>query len=302
MLDVLGCLLREIYKGEKKMTDKIVDTIAGFLVDRTGNEIFDKWKEKRKIKKILKEDCKNIKRIFNTDEDSDLYKLIEEFIMFHAFKETNFYSSMDLTLEQEHELWERFKKHISQEKSDNYVDHNYKDKIIRCVNLHNEAINSIIMDEKSKIHIKAMQSEHRLIAKSLNQIISTLNTDTPLQDEDNRLGFIVSQVEAIMKSYRFDIGQLRRLQSFCICGTIMVLIVMAISIPLCLKYVSNMYAIYTAMMLFLMFGFLLILFWRNITIRLRALEGNMEGMREVLMKTHMEMYTDMLKTMYQTKV
>lgn len=39
-------------------TKEVIEFIASFLVDATGNEIFEKWKAKRKIFKILEEDKK----------------------------------------------------------------------------------------------------------------------------------------------------------------------------------------------------------------------------------------------------
>lgn len=59
-------------------TKKVIDFIASLLVDVTGNEIFEKLKAKRKISKILKEDQKNINRIFYTVNKSDLHNLIEQ--------------------------------------------------------------------------------------------------------------------------------------------------------------------------------------------------------------------------------
>lgn len=96
------------------------------------------------------------------------------------------------------------------------------------------------MDEKSKVQLKVMPNEYEIINKSLNKIIDTLNTETSLQEENNKLGLIVTQIESIMKSYRFDISNLRK---FCVFGTILVLIVMAISIPLCFKISITIYTI-----------------------------------------------------------
>lgn len=61
-----------------KKIGEVIEFIASFLVDTTGNEIFEKWKAKRKISKMLKEDKKNIERIFFAIKNSDLYNLVED--------------------------------------------------------------------------------------------------------------------------------------------------------------------------------------------------------------------------------
>lgn len=227
---------------DEKMKE-VIGFIAGFLVDMTGNELFEKWKSKRKISKILKQDSINIKRIFYVEYNSNIYNLIEEFIMFFAFKSTSFYSSMNLTVEQEEHLWREFTDFIKNETGNAYVDIGYKDKVIRCINLHNEAINNIIMDAQGLLHMKVMQNQHNIINNSLNHIISTLNTETKLQDEDDQLNFSVEQLEMIMKSYRFDINQLRNIQIICILGGVIILLFMSIFVPLALKGDHNIYSI-----------------------------------------------------------
>lgn len=282
-------------------TKEVIEFIASFLVDITGNEIFEKWKAKRKISKILKEDNKNIKRIFYTVDDSDLYNLIEEFILFTAFKEVSFYSSISLTLEQEENLWEKFSEYIKAETGNNYVNGDYKGKIIRCVNLHNKAINSIIMDDQGALHMKVMQSQHNVISNYLNQIINTLNTETKLQDEDGELNFSVEQLEMIMKSYRFDINQLRKIQILSICGTMVILFLMAIFIPLSLKSANNLYPTVIMLSFLLMAVLLLLGFWKRITMNLENLEIKMEGIRQLLWNIHFKLYENQIETKYMRK-
>lgn len=282
-------------------TKELIEFIASFLVDATGNEIFEKWKSKRKISNILKEDNKNIKRIFYTVDNSDLYNLIEEFIMFSAFKEVSFYSSMNLTQEQEEKLWDNFVIFLKRETGNNYVNGDYRNKIIRCVNLHNEAINSFIMDDQGTLHMKMIQSQHRIINNSLNQIINTLNTETKLQDEDGELNFSVEQLEMIMKSYRFDINQLRKIQILTICGTMAVLLLMAIFIPLSLNSVDNLNSTIIMLSFLLMAVLLLLIFWRYITIQLRELEMQMEKIRQALWNMHFCLYKNQIETNYMRK-
>lgn len=279
-------------------TMEVIEFIASFLVDMTGNEIFEKWKAKRKISKILKKDKDNIKRIFYEVDNSDLYNLIEEFIMFSAFKEVSFYSSMNLTMEQEENLWRKFSDFIKEETGDKYVNGNYKDKIIRCINLHNKAINSIIMDDQGIFHTKMMQNQHTIVKDSLNYIIDTLNTETKLQDEDDELNFSVEQLEMIIKSCRFDASQLRKIQIISICGAMLILLFMSVFIPLSLKDIENIYSTAIMTLFFAIVVLLLIMFWKNISLKLQKLEDQIEKMRSLLWETHFMLYKNQIENKY----
>lgn len=280
---------------------EIVEFVASFLVDRTGNDIFDKWREKRKIERILKEDRKNIKRIFYAVDNSDLYNLIEEFIMFSAFKETFFYSSMDLTIMQEEILWQKFADYIQKETGDSYINTEYREKIIRCLNLHNKAINNIIMDEKDTIQTKMIQRQHNSLEDSLNYIINTLNTDTRLQDKDDELSFSIEQLDMIIKSYRFDINQLRKLQTLSICGAMIILLFMSIFVPLSLKYVENVYSIIVMFLFLSVIILLFLIFWKYISRKLEILEHRMRRMRDSLWEIHFKLYKNQIKNKYIRK-
>ncbi len=271
-------------------TKEIIEFIAAFLVDTTGNEIFEKWKAKRKISKILKEDNKNIERIFYALKGSDLYNLVEEFVIYSAFKEVSFYSPMDLTIEQEEKLWKEFSNFIKKETKDNSVNDKYKDKIIRCINLHNKAINSIIIDAQGNFQMKMMHNQYQSVKDSLNYIVNTLNTETKLQDKDDQLNFGIEQLEMIMKSYRFDINLLRKIQIISICGVFIILLFMSIFIPFSLKHVINYHSM-RVMYTFLSIVVVLILaFWGYITFDLYKLEKQMEKMRKSLWEIHYKIY------------
>lgn len=271
-------------------TKEVIEFIASFLVDATGNEIFEKWKVKRKIFKILEEDKKNIRRIFYTVDNSDLYNLVEEFILHYAFKEVSFYSAVNLTAEQEEKLWIKFGDFIKKEMGSNWVDNTCKEKIIKCVNLHNKAINSIIMDPPDIFHMKMLQTQNKAINESLNHIIDTLNTETKLQDEDDELNFFVEQLEMIMKSYRFDINHFRRIQIVSICGAMVILLFMSIFIPLSLEHIINIYPIIIMSLFFIIVVVLLLIFWIYISLKSQKIENHMEAMRVLLWEIHFKIY------------
>lgn len=167
---------------ESRLKD-VISFIVSFLVDRTGNDAFDGWRERYKIRSLLKKDCKNIKNIFHTEKNTDLYNLVEEFILLTAFKEPTFYSAMELSEEQEDEVWTKFVEFIRRETNDNIVSDTYKKKIIRCINLHNQELNKLIMDEQARFQTRMHQIRYNSIDRKLKEISNTLNNRTALQEE-----------------------------------------------------------------------------------------------------------------------
>ncbi len=269
---------------------EIATFIASFLVDMTGNEIFEKWTEKRKITKILNKDSKNIKRIFYITENLDLYNLIEEFIMISAFKNVEFYSLIDLTPRQENELWEKFSDYISREMKDAYVDIAYKDKIVKCINLHNKEINDIILDNKDRLHGKVMQRQYESLKNSLSDIVDILNTETKLQERNIEIDFFLEQLESIMKSYRYDINQLRQNQRICILGTIIIVVLMSSFIPLSQRYVDSSVFYITIDLLLVISVLLLFVYWIKTQVDLKKYEYKMNCCRNTMWEIHRHCY------------
>lgn len=280
-------------------TKEIIDFIASVLIDTTGNEFIQKWKVKREISKILKNDRRNIKIYFNADAETDLYNYIEEFIIFHAFKEVSFYSSMELTTEQEEKLWTVFSDFIKVQTGNKYVDGNYKDKIIRCLNLHNEAINNI-MDEQNLFRMKVMLDQNKAINNSLTQIIDTLNTETKLQNKDDDLDYVVEQIETVIKSYRYDINNFRKIQLFCIIVMILVYIFIICLFSASFSEVFSIDVIFYFISIFgLVFEAPAFLFTVYITKKINGLEKNVEEVRKNLLKIHKKAYFRMLEKKYK---
>ena len=53
-LQKLSLLVGEIM--DKKRTKEVVEFIISFLIEQTGNVFFDKWKERKKVVKVLKDE------------------------------------------------------------------------------------------------------------------------------------------------------------------------------------------------------------------------------------------------------
>lgn len=281
---------------------EVIEFIVSFLIDKTGNEIFDKLKEKKKIEKLLNEDKKNIKKIFCTIDNSDLYNLVEQFIIYSAFKDPVFYSPMKLTEEQENKLWNSFKDFY---KKENYIrdfdiNISYKYKITRCVNLHNESINNIILSNQSKFHINVMQKQHEKIENLLYTIIDTLKTEVNFSDnDDDGLNFAVEQLECILKSYRFDISYNSILQTLYIVGLILLMSFIISFILLSYDFNRSIFKIpIYVLIVFFSFGGIIFSFLIKVRLRLDILERHMEKIRERLCNFHIKIYLKILENKY----
>lgn len=266
---------------------EVAESIVSFLVDRTGNEIFDNIAEKRKITKILKDDKKKIKNTF-CYADSSTYSLIETFL-FSMFREPDFYSSLRLSMEQEAKLWDEFRYYLNKETGDNYISHDYREKLIKCMNLHNDSINNIIMDSKSRIQARAMQRQHDTIENSLNNIINTLNTRTILQENQDELDFLIEQLESIIKSYRYDINKIRRIQLFCFCVALVFLLICTITIYWKSANMTLLLLSYPLLGI-IMINLLFITILKYTTARLNRLEDKLDFCSEFLWRIHSNIY------------
>lgn len=280
---------------KQQMIEKALDLVVGFIIDYTGNTVFELWTEKRKIKKILKQDKKNIEKFFKVKEYSDLYNLIEQFIMFEAFKEPEFYSPFRLISKQEDELWHRFEMFIYNELGKEVTADNYKTNLIRCINNHNEAISKVMIDSGSVFQMKVNEKRYNSIHNLLNQIVDTLDVDTRLQEGNDELSFLVEQIESIMKSYRMDINWFRRMQIINVLFTMTTLFLMVISVPVSLEYIGNRNAFPLMFIYLIVILLIFLVIGIYLSKRLDKLEKTMEDVRQNLLKLHMDSYTKQMK-------
>lgn len=277
---------------------EVVNTIIGFLLSITGNEISKSWLEKAKIKKIIKKDRKNIKCLFYANTETELFKLTEQFIILQAFKNTTFYSPSDLTESEENELWESFKNFLNKEQG-NYqseVNPDFKQKIIQCINLHNKEINKIILELQQELPLKKLHKDHEAITDKLNDIIDTLNINAQLCNEDSGLEFVICQIESILKSYRVDIDQLRKQQLLFISLVILSLLIIVFAFPIYFKHLSNnMNGVSVVVIFYLIFLIISFFFVRSISQKLHLLETEMYNMRKELSCFHSRTYSNFVR-------
>lgn len=282
---------------KKKVIKDVTEYIVTMLFDYNGNNFLDKMDEKKKVMRVLEQDRINIKNAFGVEVESDLFNLIEQFIITKAFKNVVFYSSESLTASKKDEVWEAFSLYIKKEKGDGYIDINYKKKIIWCIEEHNSAITKLL-DFKSNLITKKIEENYEESKEKLGKIIKTLAENTKLQKEDDELDFAIKQLEAIMVSYRYDISQLRKIQVLSMLGTVIVLFVLCISVPLSVRYVQEFVTMFL-MIVFLIFvtssELILIYIWHQVSKKMSILEKKVNEMRDDLWKIYCNMLSERLK-------
>ncbi len=270
-----------------------IEFIVNFLIGKTGDYIYNKWKYRRKIKRVLKNDIKNINRIFFDDKKNvEMFDLINDFLIGTIFMDESFYYLKELTAEQENKAWEMFQEHVKTLLGNDHVNINYRNKIIKCIILHNDAVTNIMMNYESKLQMSVMQRNHKSIEQELNNIFEALNTNTRAQKNDDELDFFVLQLESIMKSYMYDIKQLRKQEIFTFWGLAIIFLTTIIANTFFRDYYKNITIIYVVSIL----SIIIVGFWMYNTIKkLHRLEASFEFNREHLFRIHLEYYKNTLK-------
>lgn len=289
--------------GSAKDISPVINFIFELLFDTSKDKIFEKINYKQKIKKILYKDIQNIKWFFRDINDYELYNLIEDFLIYSIYTDVSFYSPSNLTEEQENDAWKFFKKRIKTSNIDIYIKNDYKPKIIECINLHNTAINDIMLDSNSLRQMRFMQKEFDSMEKhfnnlfntlNTNNLFSTLNTNTSAQQNDEELDFLVVQLNSIINSYANDVLMLRKQQIILCCIAVAVFII-SISI-----YFFNYRDIATGILIIL-FTILLVLlavilfFFIKTSKKLSLMEDKLEVMRRKIFYIHEIAYENTLR-------
>lgn len=285
-----------------------INFIISSIADRTGNNFFGSKSERNKIKKIIFKDRKNIQKYFNVKKDTELYNLVEQFIIYTVHQKGEFFSTNHLSAEEENNLWKSLCDYLRSQNNDKYINLEYKDKIIKCVNEHNALLSEIFLDEQSKIHIKMMTERENKMEKNIKdeihgikKIINTLDTETFLQMEDEEIDFSIAQLESIMQSYRYDIVQLRKQKNIVMIALISAIFLGMFLFVICFP-ISEFDLDYIMLILMIMFN--IIFFVGNYTQygnrRLSYLENQLEKMRLDMWKLNYNLYKNKISNKNET--
>ena len=92
---------------------------------------------------------------------------------------------------------------------------------------------------------------------------------------------------------------IRKMHLMIICGTIMILIIMSIFIPFSIKYAEYIPATIIMVFFLCMVVVLLLILWRDISVKEKALEKRIDLMRDSLWNIHFELYQDQIYRLYK---
>lgn len=277
-----------------------VGGVLNFISEQIGLNIIDKIKAKKKIKNILKRDSKIIRMFFKYNTEDEL-RLIENYVYTQAFQNKKFYSINELSEEEENKLWDDFQEYFLNETGNNYTDNGYKDKLIYCVNIHNEMINTAFLSNENRIQMQKSQHYHNDVMKQINNIQDTLITNTKLQSQDTSLDYFNNQIEAILKSVRLDLIQRRKLQSIYLVGVLLVIAIMNFSIYKGINMVvcrDIEFSVTISLFSILLFSIVIIIFlnklWRDVTQTIHKLEQRIEQYTDKLWEIHFDLYEKLI--------
>lgn len=177
--------------------------MASFLLDQSGSNLLDKIKKKRARDQFVKREHKFFTYQFADTQNKKDVKLLLDFLDGKVVWGNLYYSKDgDISVEQKEQLWIDFKKYWYNQTGDTYASPKYIDKLIFCANFHNQLVNELILNERDHFIMKGVQNDQKHLEKSMRDIISTLNTNTTLSNQNSNLDFFINQLENIIFSLR----------------------------------------------------------------------------------------------------
>ncbi len=189
--------------------------IFDFLIQSEGGTQYNNLKTKYIIKDILKKDDKKIQKTFILPSESELLDKTYEFL-YDIFKNPEYFAIEQLGVEQEDDIWRNFNAIFSSYNNKIYVGIQSKHHLIDCINYHNAQIRNRLLDPQSILAIRLDEIRNRKVNNKLDKIITTLNSNTALQEDDISLDYMNEQLESILMSMKLELSQIRLMQIKCI--------------------------------------------------------------------------------------
>lgn len=233
--------------------------ILDFIIQNYGGDKYNNIVTELKIKSILKNDEKRIKKNFILPSEKKLIDEVFPFLCKDVFPNVDFFETQNLSAEKEAKLWKLFyDKHI---KYYEYLGNESKNHLIKCVNEHNNEICKRLLDQKGLFEINILERESKKQDIKYKQIIDTLQSSTNLQSADIDLDYLNLQLESIMKSMRYELEVIRYIQNRCLIYTI-IIFVSLIFLPILGKYYTtslNAIFIFSLLIILVLFAIVLII-------------------------------------------
>lgn len=200
----------------KKATVYILD----FLVQSYGGEKYNKLTTRWTIKRILRNDIKEIKKNFILPSEKEIIEDVEIFLLDKVFCDVKYFDTQEITSEVENEIWEEFCKKYREKHG--HISNESKPHLIKCVKYHNANICKNLLDEVSIFNIKIAERNNKKTNKKLDYLINVLDNKTELQVEDVELDYYNLQINSILNALQVERKRARLLQFFLI-GDIIIL-------------------------------------------------------------------------------
>lgn len=275
---------------------EISGAVAEYAFGRASDKILDNFSAKWKIKKILKDDRKFIEGQFK-DIEYDLYSVVEEFLFTEIFQDSMFlYPVTKIPDDRATLLWERWEC-FRNKTIDTYkwsaFDDEFKEKLVACINNHNELVNKNLLSESEGIILKTI---HRNQSDLLGYIGKTLDANTELQFQDSQLDYTHKQIEGILHALRMDMRHYKFLLFLYSIGILIIELVSIVMLPnivAALKdsVVDQPVLVFNAIILIIVFLFVLLLYLFSSTlINVRNCEKRISAHMETLWELHFKSY------------
>lgn len=270
------------------------DTIAQYAFGKLGDKFCDTFSAKIKIKKILKEDKKFIEKQFEKRELETLH--VEEFLFQEIFQDSKFLYPVSAIPEDRVELlWEMYCAYMMN-KHDTHSENDvlFKSKLEKCVNKHNELVNTQYLSESDRIILKTMQ---RGQSDLLGYIGKTLDANSELQSNHAELDYTHKQIEGILHAFRMDMRHYKLLLMLNSVGIIIFAIISIIVLPRIIENISTSnlldFAFMPFILLFLTFLFCISL--RNV----KNCENRIAKYMESLWEIHFANYKKQFNLLFE---
>lgn len=287
-----------------KVIKDVSISVAEYFLGKSGDNFFDTFSARHKIKKILIEDKTYIKKQFKKFNIISP-DIIETFLFEDIFQDSIFlYPVSSIPEDRAKLLWERFCIYI-RENCDSDISSSLEDYRIaleECLNNHNKLIDKHLLSESDRIILKTI---HRNQSDLFGYIGKTLDANSELQLESSILDYTHKQIEGILHALRMDMRHYKILLVLYSIGILVIEFVSIIILPKVIYALGSSIADYTAIvlasiiMMIIVFMFLLLLGLFLSTIRnIKICENRISAWMSDLWELHFTCYKSQFAVYY----
>lgn len=203
----------------------IAKTIGEFLFGRFGDSFIDTALIRRRTKKILLEDKKKINCLFQTEPEKA--KIVEKLLFEDIFQDTAFLFPVTPLPDDKVELaWGKYCELDG--KSEGHSSLEDKALLIACIDNHNALIGKYLLDYSDRLLLGVLERDR---ADLFGYIGKTLNDESALQYNNERLDYLHKQLEGILHALRMDQRHYKILLALYSVAIIALTVILAVALP-----------------------------------------------------------------------